>query len=467
MQFKSGRKNAERLGTDRIPRLILRLSIPATIGLVVSASYNLVDTFFVGRLGVAAITALTIVFPLQMILTALAQGTGIGTQSFISRMLGKGKKSEAGHAALISLLLALLYWGVTAGIGFFFIEDIIRVFSSDPEVVSLGVSYARIIFLGSFSLFYLRAALNILRAQGNYLLPMVILIVTALLNIVLDPLLIFGLFGFPALGVEGAAIATVGSRVVGCLVISFFVFSQYNEVRFDFRRFRFDRSIMGNIFSVGVPTMMIDLVLGITLAGTNKILDGVALATVLIAGVGIYFRLQSIILTPVLGLSRSLIPIFGYNFGAEKYARVWETLKISLVFSFLVSLGAFLLFELFPGQLISVFNSNPTLVSEGALAFQRMSLLFFLVGPSLVVLTFFQGIGRASRLFIALAIRQFLVFFPVLFVLSLWYGHPTLWFAFPIADAFVVGIGGLIIYWDLRKLKLAKAIPWIKYRETK
>ena len=137
------------------------------------------------------------------------------------------------------------------------------------------------------------------------------------------------------------------------------------------------------------------------------------------------------------------------------------------MFSFLVSLCAFLLFELFPGQLISVFNSNPTLVSEGALAFQRMSLLFFLVGPSLVVLTFFQGIGRASRLFIALAIRQFLVFFPVLYVLSLWYGHPTLWFAFPIADAFVVGIGGLIIYFDLRRLKLAQAIPWIKYRETK
>lgn len=465
MGISNSKSNADRLGTDRIPRLILRLSIPSTIGLIVSASYNLVDTLFVGRLGVAAITALTIVFPLQMILTALAQGTGIGTQSFIARMLGKGKRLEASHAALISLILAGIYWVITAGIGLFFIDDIIRIFSSDPEVISFGVAYGRIIFLGSFALFYLRAALNILRAQGNYFLPMIVLIVTASLNIVLDPILIFGMFGIPAFGVEGAAIATVGARIIGCLVISYVLLSHYNEIGFRFKQFRFDTSVISNIFMVGIPTIMIDLVLGITLAGTNKILDGMAMATVLIAGVGIYFRLQSIILTPVLGLSRSLIPIIGYNYGAEKYRRVWETLRIALVFSLLVSLIAFVLFEFFPGSLISFFNSDVELVAFGSVAFQRMSLLFFLVGPSLVVLTFFQGIGRATRLFIVLAIRQFLLFFPILFLLTVWYGHPTLWFAFPIADAFAVVIGSILIYFDIRRLKLAKAIPWVKYKE--
>jgi Na+-driven multidrug efflux pump len=283
---------------------------------------------------------------------------------------------------------------------------------------------------------------------------------------VFDPILIFGWFGLPAFGVEGAALATVGSRIIGCLVISYLLFSHHNEIRFRFRDFRFDRGVLSRIFSVGFPTMLIDLVLGITFAGTNKILDGVAMATVLIAGVGIYFRLQSIILTPVLGLSRSLIPIIGYNFGAEKYRRVWETLRLALLFSFLVSFIAFLLFELIPGQLIGVFNDDSRLVGLGSESFQRMSLLFFMVGPSMVVLTFFQGIGRATKLFIVLAVRQFLVFFPILYVLTRWYGHPTLWFAFPIADAFAIVIGGVIIYWDLRSLRLAKAIPWIKYRTS-
>jgi putative MATE family efflux protein len=396
-----GKSNTDRLGTDRIPHLLLRLSIPSTIGLVVSASYNLVDTFFVGHFGVTAITALTIVFPLQMVLTALAQGTGIGSQSYISRMLGRGKTAEASHAASTSLILAFLFWVVTVGIGLFFMDDIIRIFTADPEVISFGVAYAKIIFLGSFALFFLRAALNILRAQGNYLLPMIILIVTASLNIVLDPILIFGMFGIPAFGVEGAAIATVGSRIIGCVLIAYILFSHHNEVRFKIRRFRFNAGVVSRIFSVGAPTIMIDLVLGITLAGTNKILDGVAMATVLIAGAGIYFRLQSIILTPVLGLSRSLIPIIGYNYGAEKFGRVWETLRVALVFSLFVSLIAFLLFELFPGYLIGFFNSDVQLITQGSLAFQRMSI-----------------------------------------------------------------IGGVIIYFDVRRLKLAKAIPWIRYRES-
>ena len=358
MQGAQSRSNADRLGTDRIPRLLLRLALPSTIALIVSASYNLVDTFFVGQLGVAAITALTIMFPLQMFLGALAQGTGIGIQSFISRKLGKGKKPEAGHAAVTSLFLALVYWLITASIGTFFAGDIIGLFTTDPVVISFGVGYARIIFFGSFALFYLRAGLNILRAQGNYLTPMVILIATALLNIMLDPLLIFGMFGFPAMGVEGAAFATVGSRILGCLVISYFIFSSHNEISLSLKRFRFDTAILYKILVVGIPTILIDLVLSITFAGTNKILDEMAMATVLIAGVGIYFRLQSVILTPVMGLSRSLIPIIGYNYGAQQYNRVWQTLKIAFVFSFIVSLGAFLLFEFLPGTLISIFNTN-------------------------------------------------------------------------------------------------------------
>jgi Na+-driven multidrug efflux pump len=192
MNIKS---NSDRLGEEPIAKLLLRLSVPSAVGLILITSYNLVDTIFIGRLGVNAISALSIAFPIQMILAGIAIGTGVGTQSLISRSLGKKQQMKASMAAGNSILLAVFLGFITLIIGQFFSENIIRLFVSDTDVINLGAAYLRIILLGSFSLFYLRAGINILRAQGNYLLPMFILILTASLNIVLDPLLIFGLWG--------------------------------------------------------------------------------------------------------------------------------------------------------------------------------------------------------------------------------------------------------------------------------
>jgi len=222
----NNKSNASRLGKEEIKKLLLRLSIPATIGLIVGTSYNIVDTIFVGRLGVAAISALSIVFPIQLILAGIATGTGVGSQSLISRLLGKNQKEKASQAAGNSIILAAIFGVIATTIGLFFSEDIIRLFISDPNIINLGASYVRIILLGSFSLFYLRTGLNILRAQGNYLLPMFILLLTASLNIALDPFLIFGLWEFPALGVEGAAIATVASRIISCIMVTVILLEQ-------------------------------------------------------------------------------------------------------------------------------------------------------------------------------------------------------------------------------------------------
>ena len=262
----NNKSNASRLGKEPVKKLILRLSIPATIGLIVGTSYNLVDTIFVGRLGIAAISALSIVFPIQMILAGIATGTGIGSQSLISRLLGKNQKQKASQTAGNSIILAAIFGVIATLIGLFFSEDIIRLFISDPNIVNLGVAYVRIILLGSFSLFYLRAGLNILRAQGNYLLPMFILVLTASLNIVLDPFLIFGLWEFPALGVEGAAIATVASRIISCIMVTVILLSKRNEVDITLKGFALDTKIIRNISVVGVPTIMIHLVMSITIA---------------------------------------------------------------------------------------------------------------------------------------------------------------------------------------------------------
>jgi len=325
-------------------------------------------------------------------------------------------------------------------------------FISDPNIINLGTSYVRIILLGSFSLFYLRTGLNILRAQGNYLLPMFILLLTASLNIALDPFLIFGLWKFPALGVEGAAIATVASRIISCIMVTVILLSKRNEVDITLKGFAFNTKIIRNISVVGVPTIMIQLVMSITIAGTNKILEGLPLAAVYIAIVGIFFKLQSLVLTPVLGLNRSFVPIIGFNYGARNYTRIKEAVKIAMLFSTIVSFIAFLIFQLIPGELIKLFNSDSVLVNTGIEAFRRMNLIFFIVGPAVIVISFFQGIGKATKVFVVLAIRQVIVFFPVLYLLTVQSGHPTLWFAFPMADAIAIIIGIILTFPDFKKL---------------
>ena len=444
--------NSHRLGNEPIKKLLIRLSVPSVIALILGNSYNLVDTIFVGRLGVEAISALSIVFPIQMVLAGIATGMGVGSQSLISRLLGKKQKDDASVAAGNSILLAIIFGFITLILGLFFAEDIVSLFISDPTIINLATLYARIILIGSFALFYLRAGLNILRGQGNYNLPMTVLLFTAILNIILDPILIFGLLGFPKLGVEGAAIATVLSRCISCIPITILLLSRRNEVPITFRCFKINPAIIRAIVVVGIPTIMIQLVMSITIAGTNKILEGLSFAAIAIAVVGIYFKLQSIILTPVLALNRTFVPIVGYNFGAKNFNRIVEALKIALIFSFLVSFVAFLAFELIPGQLISIFNSNQELIQIGSDAFKRMNLLFFATGPAVIFISLFQGMGKGVKVFIALAIRQFIAFFPLLYILAVSFKHPTLWFAFPIADLLAISVGLLLTYPDLKKL---------------
>ena len=448
------KSNSDRLGEEPIAKLLLRLSVPSAIGLILITSYNLVDTIFIGRLGVNAISALSIAFPIQMILAGIAIGAGVGTQSLISRSLGKKQQMKASLAAGNSILLAVFLGFITLIIGQFFSENIIRLFVSDIDVINLGAAYLRIILLGSFSLFYLRAGINILRAQGNYLLPMFILILTASLNIVLDPLLIFGLWGFPSLGVEGAAIATVLSRIISCIFVTVILINNRTEVGITFKGFTPDLNVIRELFIVGTPTMMIQLVISITIGGANMILGGSSMAIVTVAILGIYYKLQTLVLTPVLALVLALIPIIGYNYGSKNYKRIRETIKIAILFTFSVSFFAFLIFQLIPGELIKIFSSDAALIDIGTDAFRRINLLFFAVGPAVTVIWVFQGIGKGMKIFIALAIRQLIAFFPVLYFLTLQFGHPTLWLAFPIADALAMIVGIILIYPDIKKLGL-------------
>jgi putative MATE family efflux protein len=456
--FNDELKNSDKLGRVSIKKLLLRLSIPSAIGLIVGTSYNLVDTIYVGRLGVLAITALSVVFPIQMILAGLATGVGVGTQSLISRLLGKKNKLIACQVAGNSIVLALIFGIVTSILGLFFSNIIVGLFISDSQIIEMASSYIKIILIGSFSLFFLRAGLNILRGQGNYVLPMLILVFTAILNIIIDPLLIFGIWFFPKLGIQGAAIATVFSRIISSVIILFILKGRFNELKIKIRDLKINNKLISSIAIVGVPTLMIQLVMSITIAGTNRILEGLTLGGVAIAVMGIYFKLQSIILTPALALSRSFVPVIGYNYGAKKYDRIREALKLSIIFTFLISFVAFLAFQLIPDVLIKIFNSDTTLINIGTEAFRRVNILFFTYGPAVIFISLFQGIGSVTKVFFALALRQFIAFFPILYVLTNYFGHPTLWYSFPLADILAITIGLILIIPDLKRLNINRLI---------
>lgn len=448
---------SDRLGKAPIGRLLLRLSIPGIIGMFIQSTYNVVDTMFVGRIGgggeegVNAITALSAVFPIQLLQIAIAVGTGVGVASLISRLLGRKDGEKAVHVANTAIFLSLAFWMITAVIGLFFTPNLIRLFVTDPEVVEMGSGYLRIIMLGSGSLYLFITAERILQAQGNTSIPMIVLGSTAILNIILDPVFIFGFWFVPALGVTGAAVATVLARGLGTIVIIGILLTDRNALKLDVRRFIPDRKLLVDIYSVGGPTMLIQVLGSIMLGFTNFVLGDISMTA--IAVMGIYYKVQSFIMMPVFGIVHGFLPIAGYNFGAKKNKRVKKSLFLALGWSLIITSLGFILFLSVPGHIISLFNSDKTLVSVGEEGFRRIALLFFLSGPLVIMPSFFQAIGKGGKSLLILLTHRVLILFPAVLLLRYFTdGILGIWLAFPIATIWAFFLGTYLVMREVRKL---------------
>ena len=439
-----------RMGTEPLKDLLIKLSLPAMLGMFIQSTYNVVDTMFVGRLGVEAITALSVVFPIQIVLIALGLGTSIGVASLISRLLGKGDREKAAVVANNAIAISLLYWLITGVVGYFFSSRIIGLFINEKAVVEMGSEYLEIIMLFSGTMFFFIIAERILHAQGNTLFPTIVLASTAVLNIILDPVFIYGFWFVPSLGVKGAAVATVISRAVGCVAILFVLLSRKNELPLSIRKFRLKARLMKRIFDVGGPVIAVQLLGSIMLAIVNIILGNISVTAV--AVLGIFFKVQSFIMMPIYGLVHGFSPLVGYNFGARKWERVREVLVIGMKWSFCISLAGFLLFQLIPDRIISVFNADPLLVSLGSRGFRLIALLFFLNGPIVIITTFFQAIGRGGRSFIVLVIHRIVIILPIVYLVSEYSTYTRIWVAFPIATIWAFSIASLLLYRELKKM---------------
>ncbi|TDO86486.1 putative MATE family efflux protein [Halanaerobium saccharolyticum] len=433
-----------RMGEEPIVKLLFKLSAPAIAGMLIQALYNIVDSIYVGRLSTDALSALSISFPVQMFLIAVGVGTGVGTSSLISRLLGKGDKCRANNVAEHVFFIAIIY-GILGGLlGIFFSENIIRLFTNDPVLIDLGYQYINIILTGSIAIFIPATFNYILRGEGNTFVPMLTMMIGAVLNMIIDPFLIFGLGPFPQLGVAGAAYATVFSRFIGGIFIVFVLFSDKNELTLKLEDFKFDFQIIKEIYNVGIPAMANRLLFSVSIVFINLILG--AFSSTAIAVMGLIFRMQSFFLMMVFGLTQGYLPIVGYNYGHNNPERMKKTILVGNAAALSFGVFGFIIFQLFPGAIIRLFNSDPELLNIGIGALRRVSLSYFFMVLNIIGVATFQAVGKGMPSFAITFLRQAVLLVPGMYLLGEFFGLNAVWLSFPIAEtvSFVIMIVWLI-----------------------
>ncbi len=442
------RARDNRLGTEPIIPLLFKLAVPSILSMFIQSMYNVVDSIFVARLSEDALAALSLAFPIQMALIAVAVGTGIGASSLIARFLGQGKPEKAGDVANHVLVLALAYGVIAALAGLFLPSKLIGMFTGDALLTDYGARYIWIILVGATATFIPMIISSILRGEGNTFVPMLTMLIGAIMNIILDPLFIFGYGFFPRMGIEGAAIATVLSRIVSGSFIVIMLFKGDNQVRTTLKGFKLDVSILKEIYKVGLPSILMQLLASVMVGGLNGILDGYS--TSAIAAMGIYFRLQSFVFMPVFGLTHGYLPIVGYNFGKNNAPRIKETMKAGFLAGLSFTAIGFVIFQAFPEQLIRLFGNSPELLSIGVKALKTISLAFPIIGPAIMGSTTFQAIGKGLPSLILSFARQIVVLLPLAFFLGRIGGLNLIWYAFPMAELIAVT---LMAFWLRSEMK--------------
>lgn len=428
-----------KMGTMPEGRLIITMSFPIMLSMLVQALYNIVDSAFVARVSEDALTAVSLAFPVQLLMIAVATGTGVGVNALLSRRLGQKKQEEANAVAVNGVFLSVCFWLVFAVLGLLFGRGFIALFTDVPAVIDMGTSYVTVVTVASCGVFLLFVAERLMQATGNTVYHMVTQLIGAVLNCILDPIMIFGLFGFPALGTTGAALATVLSQIIA-MSIGFFINVRFNhDVRLHLRGFRPDGGILGEIVRIGLPAAVQQSLLSILTVGLNRIL--MPFSQTAVSFYGVYYKLQNFLFMPVYGLNNALIPMIGYNFGAKNRRRIERITRYALYLAIGIMVAGTVLFELIPVPLLRLFDASDAMLSIGVPAIRIISLSFCFAGASVILSGCMQGLGRGNEsLWVALT-RQFIVILPTAVLLSR-LSLTAVWFAFPLAEA--VGLAAAI-----------------------
>ncbi len=421
-----------KMGIMPVGRLLITMSLPMMISMLIQALYNVVDSIFVAQLSENALTAVTLAFPIQNLMVSVGAGTAVGINALLSRSLGEKNFDTANKTAENGVLLAVL-----SSIGF----TIFGVLISRPflemqtdvvEILEYGVDYLQVCSGFCFGIFIEMTFNRLLLSTGRTVFSMLVQMVGAVINIIMDPILIFGYGPFPAMGVTGAAVATVMGQIIAAGLSIFFNFKFNPEIKMSFRRFRPDGSIIKRIYIVGVPSILLSAVGSVTTFSLNRIL--MAFSSTATAVMGIYFKLQSFVLMPIFGLNGGLVPIISYNYGAKSRKRLTSTLKLAILLSICIMLVGLVLIQIFPTPILRLFNASDDMLSIGIPALRIISLSFVLAGFSIISISTFQALGNGVLSMMISFIRQLLVLLPAAWLLARSGNVNLIWWAFPIAE---------------------------------
>lgn len=425
--------STHKLGTMSVNKLIITMSVPIMVSMLIQALYNVVDSIYVSRYSFEAFTALSLAFPIQQAMVAISVGTNVGVNALLSYSLGQKNLERANKTANTSVFLALLNWLVFLIVGLFFAKSFIAAQTTNPEIIQHGQDYLSLVTVFSFGVFGQMAFERMLIASGYSIYPMITQIIGAVLNIILDPIFIFGLFGIPAMGVKGAAIATVIGQIMAMILAFLFVRYKNEFVHFKFSLiFKPEFKIIKRIYKVGIPSILLISIASVMVFFLNKILS--TFSDTATAVLGAYFRLQSFALMPVFGLNNGLVPIISYNYGSQQYDRMKQAIRFALLIGIGVTLTAFIIFQFFSPTLLQLFDATPEMLKIGIPALKIISFSFIFAGYSIVLSSVFQALQKGSISLLISFSRQILFLLPIAYLLSRTNVLNNIWYAFPIAE---------------------------------
>ena len=427
-------KEENKMGTMPVGKLIFNMSLPMMVSMLVQALYNIVDSIFVAKLSENALTAVSLAFPLQTLLIAVGAGTGVGMNALLSKSLGEKNFKKANDTAANAAVLYILSYILFLILGFSVVKPfyLSQIGNADVEIMEMGIEYLSTVMIFSFGLFTQFFFERLLTSTGRTIFSMTSQLTGAVTNIILDPILIFGLFGAPKMGVTGAAIATVIGQCVAGIVAAACNHKYNHDVKLSFKGFKPDLKIIGTIYAVGVPSIIMQSIGSIMTYCMNRIL--IEFSSTATAAFGVYFKLQSFFFMPVFGLNNGITPIIAYNYGAKQRKRMIHTIKLSMAVAFCLTFVGFIAFEAIPQVLLGMFNSSQQLLEIGIPALRIIGIHFLIAWFCIVAGTVFQALGKAVFSMIVSIMRQLFVLVPAAYILAKVGGLHAVWWSFPIAE---------------------------------
>ncbi len=450
-----------KMGTMPVTKLLLTMSLPMVISMLIQALYNIVDSIYVSQIGEHALTAVSLAFPIQNLMIAFATGSGVGVNALLSRSLGEKNFDQANRTATNGTFLSMICTVLFMTISLFGSRLFFRAQTDISQIVDAGTQYMLICGGLCFGIFGEIIFERLLQATGRTLLTMITQGTGAIINIILDPILIFGKFGLPAMGVRGAALATVIGQIIAMLLALIFNIKYNHDIKLVLKGFRPDKKIIGFILKVGVPSIAMMSIGSIMNFFMNQIL--LAFTATAAAVFGVYFKLQSFIFMPIFGMNNGLVPIIAYNYGAKKPDRIIKAMKSAMIFCVSVMLVGFCLFQIIPDVLLGFFEASDQMLGIGRVALRTISYSFIFAGFCIVVGSVFQALGNGVYSLIVSVARQLFALLPFAYLLSLTGDVNKVWLSFPLAEIVSVIVSAYFLY-NIYKLKI-KPLYYEEYSE--